>query len=313
MTSMSALPPTTANAPSPRSVRQGSRRDLLIIVNGHASRAGQASRWIAEVRAILGELGARVEARDTASKAQLLEALRAAQGRRVVLVGGDGTLSAAVNSGLELSELALIPAGRANNVARALGIPPDLRIAARMALQAPARPLDLLRVEAGGRVRYAIEGLSAGLQAEARRAYRGQNSGDLAAGTRALAGALRRYRPYRVELFTDGRELYRGAAAQVFLSNLPYFGFGFRVNPAANPRDGRLEAMVLPATSRAQALRLLVAARSGRHLGRPGVTVARAVGASITSPLPLACDATPLGVDSAAVTVEPGRLRIASP
>ena len=125
--------------------------------------------------------------------------------------------------------------------------------------------------------------------------------------------ALRRYRPYEVELHADGAGLYGGEAAQVFLSNLPYFGFGFRVNPAADPSDGLLEAIVLPAASRLDALRLLVAVRSGRHLGRPGVIVRRAAEATLAAPLPLACDATPLGVGSAAVTVEQGGVRIVSP
>ena len=46
-------------------------------------------------------------------------------------------------------------------------------------------------------------------------------------------------------LRVDGAPLFDGQAAQVFLSNLPYFGFGFHVDPVADPTDGRLEAIVL--------------------------------------------------------------------
>jgi diacylglycerol kinase family enzyme len=302
-----------ASASPPRAVRKTNTRDLFVAVNGRASSTGRAGRWLADLRTTLGKLGARVDARITDSESELRDALQQSAGRRVVLVGGDGTLSAAANAGVDLSEVALIPAGRANNVARALRIPLDPADAARVAVQAPAHPLDLLRVEAGGKLRYAVEALSAGLQAEARSAYRAHNSGDLLAGALALAGALRRYRPYEVELFADGGELYNGQAAQVFLSNLPYFGFGFRVNPAANPNDGLMEAIVLPAASRTDALRLLAAARSGRHLRRSGVVVRRAASATLVAAMPLACDATPLGVSSAVVTMEPGRLTIASP
>ena len=146
-----------------RAVGEATSRDLFVLVNGRASSTGEAGRWLADVRGMLGELGARVEARVTASEPELRDALQRAEGRRVVLVGGDGTLNAAVNAGVELREVALIPAGRANNVARALHIPLDPRSAARIAALAPARPLDLLRVEVGGKVRYAVEGLSAGL------------------------------------------------------------------------------------------------------------------------------------------------------
>jgi diacylglycerol kinase (ATP) len=232
---------------------------------------------------------------------------------RVVLVGGDGTIHAAANAPGPIPELALVPTGRANNIARALGIPARLDEAARIAASAPALPLDVLLVESGGEARYCVEGLSAGLQAEARAAYDGENSADLRAGVKAFAGALRRYRPYRVELEADGELVYEGEAAQVFLSNLPYFGFGFRVNPLARSADGLLEAIVLRAGSRIEALRLLAAAYRGRHLDHPGCELRRARSATLTSPLPLTCDATPLGAATATVTVRPGHLRLASP
>jgi diacylglycerol kinase (ATP) len=76
--------------------------------------------------ALLEKQGARAEALVTGSKDELWSVLRsaAAAGRRVVLVGGDGTVHAAANAPLSrLPELALVPTGRANNVARALGVP----------------------------------------------------------------------------------------------------------------------------------------------------------------------------------------------
>jgi diacylglycerol kinase (ATP) len=106
---------------------------------------------------------------------------------------------------------------------------------------------------------------------------------------------------------------FDGTAAQVFLSNLPYFGFGFRVDPAADPSDGRLEAIVLEGTTRRDVVRLLAAARDGRHLGRPGVTLTRASEARTERPLPLVADAVPLGVTTAVVTVAPGRLALVGP
>ena len=105
-------------------------------------------------------------------------------------------------------------------------------------------------------------------------------------------------------------EHFAGQAAQVFLANLPYFGFGFQVDPHADPPDRRLEAIVLSASTRRDVVRLLAAARDGRHLGRPGVTWAAAAGAQLTEPLPLVADAVPLGVTTARVDVVPGHLRI---
>jgi diacylglycerol kinase (ATP) len=271
------------------------RPDILVAVNGNASGSAEGERLLAEVSGELRRHGARAGGRVTASEDELRELLAEAEGRRVVLVGGDGTVHSAVNLGVELPELALIPAGRANNVARALGLPTDVSEAARIAATAPARPLDVLKVGTGGGCWYCVEALSAGLQADARAAYDGENSGDLRAGVRALGGALRRYKPYEVELQADGMPVHSDAAAQVFLSNLPYFGFGFEVG------------------SRAAALRMLLTVYRGRHLEGGRGSVRRTRRARLDTPLPLTCDGTPLGVGSASIAVEPGKLSIASP
>ena len=221
----------------------------------------------------------------------------------MVLVGGDGTLHAAANAPLrELPELALVPAGRANNVARALGIPTSRVGALSVAVQSPARPLDALRVATPDRFLYAIEAVSAGFQAEARAAYDSDNSADLRQGLRALVRAVRRYSPYRARVELDSGTFHSGDAAQLFFSNLPFFGFGFHVDPGADPADGRFEAIVLEARSRRRLLRLLAAARRGRHLGRSGVRRVPATRARLTEALPLVADAVPLGTTTATVS-----------
>ena len=267
--------------------------------------------------ALLQERGASADGAVTTSEAGLWEALRcaAAGGRRVVLVGGDGSLHAAANAPLDvLPELALIPAGRANNIARALGIPTARAAAAQVAATAPARALDALLVETPERRLYALEAVSAGFQAAARAGYRGENSADLRSGVRALVRALARYSPYRMRARLDGHESLRSdRGAQLFLSNLPFFGFGFEVAPGADPHDGHFDAILLEATGRTRLLALLAAAYRGRHVGRRGVQRQRAQSARVDTPLPLVADAVPLGVSTATVTVAAARLRVAAP
>jgi diacylglycerol kinase family enzyme len=101
-------------------------------------------------------------------------------------------------------------------------------------------------------------------------------------------------------------------AAQLLLCNLPYFGFGFEVDPGADPADARLEAIMIEARGRGRLLRLLAAARRGRHIGRRGVRRQSVARARLTEPLPLVADGVPLGVTTATVSVEPARLRVAS-
>jgi diacylglycerol kinase (ATP) len=103
------------------------------------------------------------------------------------------------------------------------------------------------------------------------------------------------------------------AAAQLFVSNLPYFGFGFDVDPGADPSDGRFELILIEARSRRRLLRLLGAARRGRHLGKRGVRREAGERVRLTEPLPLVADTEQLGTTTATVSVDHGRLRLAAP
>ena len=286
---------------------------VLAVVNGSASGAGDPDELLATVTRAIEGAGTHAEGVVTNSEGELRDALIEAGDRRVALVGGDGTLHAAVNQGIELPELALIPNGRANNIARALGVPIDLAGSASVAAHALSRPLDVLRVDTATERIWAVEGVSAGLQAEARSRYSGENSGDVRGGVQAFASALRDFRPYDLALHGDGGFAWEGGAAQVFLSNLPYFGFGFHVDPMARPRDGLLEAIVLEAESRIDVARLMWSVYRGRHVGRPGVRFARVHDAVLSGCVPLAGDGTPLGTGSATVSVEQGMVRMAAP
>ena len=293
-----------------------SRRRLLLVVNGRASGVDDPERTGDELRAGLEERGADADAVVTTSEEELWQVLRFAAEHdiRVVLVGGDGTPHAAANAPLRrLPELALVPAGRANNIARALGIPTTRDKALAVAAQMPARPIDALRVATPDRFVYALEAVSAGFQAEARAAYQADNSSDLRQGLRALVRALRRFRPYSAALRFDDGVASSDTVAQVFLSNLPYFGFGFEVAPGADPADGRFDAITLEARGRRRLLRLLLAARRGRHLAKRGVRRVSTARVQLTRPLPLVADAVPLGTTTATVSVEPARLRVAAP
>ena len=301
----------------PRNSREASKvGGLLVAVNRKASGLEDPEKTGRELVAVLEELGERADAVITRSEQELWDVLRSAEkhGQRVVLVGGDGTVHAAANAPLRrLPELALVPTGRANNVARALGIPVSRGEALAVAAGAPAQAIDALRVATPDRFVYAVEAVSAGFQAEARSGYEAENSADLVQGLKALVRAVRRYRPYSAGVELSTSRLRSSDAAQLFLSNLPYFGFGFEVDPGADPSDGRLEAILIEARGRGRLLRLLAAARRGRHIGRRGVSRVSATRARLTEPLPLVADAVPLGVTTATVSVEPARLRVASP
>lgn len=295
---------------SERSGVSATAKRVLAIVNARASGVHDPAALRHRVHAALVDAGAAPEVVATASIAELRSAMARADGRRVALVGGDGVLHAAANLDVALPELALIPAGRANNVARALSVPADLTSAARIAVHGVARPLDALEVRTPRRRLMAVEGVSAGFQAAGRARYHGENSGAVVKGGLALVGTLRELPHFSARLALDDRPASAVALEQLFFSTLPYFSFGLRVDPLADVRDGVAEAIVMHAASRRRVVRLLLAARRGRHVDFDGVELSRWRRAELLDPLPLAADGEPLGTTTARLSVVPGALRV---
>ncbi len=287
-------------------------RRLTVVVNGRASGVADADAVGTRARAVLERAGARrVTIAVTQDLDDLARAIEATGDGRVVLAGGDGAVHAFANHSGPLPEVALLPAGRANNIARSLGIPVDWERAAGIAVAAAARPVDALEVQTPERTVVAVEGVSAGFHAAARHRYTADNSAALGEGLHALAAELGAFHPYGARIALDGSPWHDGELAQVFFANLPLFGFGFRVDPFAHADDGLLEAVLLRARTRTAVTRLLADARRGTHVQRPSVSWARAEEALIVTPLPMVADAEPLGVTTASVRSLPALLRMA--
>lgn len=287
------------------------RRRVQVVVNANASGIDGVRSTMRDATDALEHAGAETSVVATGSLRELADAVAESDGRRLVLVGGDGAVHAAANAGAT-GELALLPAGRANNIARSLGIPSSWPSAAALAVGAPAQPLDLLAVETADRNLLAVEGFSAGFQAAARSRYRGANSADLGAGVVALVRALATHRPYAAELDVD-REALSRSTSQLFISNMPLFGFGFRVAPGARPDDGEADLVVLPPRSRGRILPELARVRRGTHLAGGRALLRRVRRVELRSPLPLVADAEVLGNGTAVVELVPGALRLARP
>jgi len=285
--------------------------ELQVIVNANASGVDSVRSVIRDAREALDHAGARSSAVATRSLDELAAVIASTRDRRLVLVGGDGAVHAAANAGRG-GEFALLPAGKANNIAHALGLPRQWDPAAALAVRETARPLDLLAVEAAGQRVLAVEGVSAGFQAAARSRYRADNSADVRAGVAALLRALARHRPYDVELTIDGEE-HALRTSQLFVSNMPLFGYGFLVAPRALPDDGEADLVALPPLSRARILPALASVRRGTHLADERALTRRVKRVELRSRLPLVADAEVLGEGTATIELLPGALRLARP
>jgi diacylglycerol kinase (ATP) len=303
--------PVAPHAPArqPRPLRSLSPH-LLLVANGNASGLGRNPELVADSARLLRSTGARVESLVTTSLDELELALATAE-RRVVLLGGDGSLHAAANVQGPKPELALIPGGRANNVARSLGVPFDLDAAARLAVEGRARPIDAIAARTGGSTYLAVEGVSVGFHALARSQYHGKNSADTAAGIRVGLGALARFEPITMAVGLDGScELMR--LAQLFVVNMPLFGPGLRVSPSADPADGLLDVVALEGAGRRSLFPLAASLRRGTHLERDGVRAfrARSVRISTRGVSPVIADTTNLGTGTVELTAVPNALEL---
>jgi diacylglycerol kinase family enzyme len=284
----------------------------IVAVNGRASGLHDPEVVLDAIVAATAGTGVDVRGVVTDGEDDVRDAIDAAAGGRLILAGGDGSVHFALNEATGPIEIGLVPMGRANNIARSLGLPRDVPRAARVAMTAEARPVDVLRVETPERSLIGIEGVSAGLHAAARMRYDAPDSSHLLEGVSAFAGALAHYEPWRLELELDGKLAYEGDAAGVFLSNFPLFAYGFKIDPLADVADGRLAAVILEAENRHRVARLVLSAFRGTLRGRPNVTVAPAHEAILTTPVPMVCDSEVLGTTTASVRVEQGLLKIAA-
>jgi diacylglycerol kinase family enzyme len=222
------------------------------------------------------------------------------RGDVVVAVGGDGMLSSvagpvAASGGV----LGLLPAGRGNDFARALGLPADPAALADVLLRGTASRVDLLRVAVGGAERVAVGSIYAGVDARAgelvdRAQWLPRRGQYPYAAVRSLLG----YRPGRYVVTVDGVEL-RPTAATVVVANSPCYGSGMRIAPAASLTDGRLDVVVIEAASRLALVRALPKVYDGAHVDLPQVSTRTGtvveVRGTAGAPVPVGADGEPLG------------------
>lgn len=235
--------------------------------------ASGAIRDPADIVALLRSAGA-TEVRSFALGEE--EAAARSGADRMVVAGGDGTIGpsalAAADGGVPL---AVLPAGTANDFARALGLPLDLEQAARVALSPTptTRPVEVC-VTADGRP--FVNAANAGLAVRAAREARGLKArlGPLAYGLGAVRAGLRAP-AIEVDVTLDGRPFFSGAAWQVAVSGTGHFGGGSAVGDT-DPDDGLLDVTVVPAGARIALARRAYGMRRGTLDAQHGVPHARA-------------------------------------
>jgi YegS/Rv2252/BmrU family lipid kinase len=227
----------------------------------------------------------------------------------LLVFGGDGTVHEVAN-GLPLGGdgplVGLLPAGTGNDLARAIGMPPDPVAAAAELPDARPRALDLL--DCGPR--RAANGINAGFAAAATEALSRQVKRILGPAAYLVGGVWAGLNPptwpARVEV--DGRAV-EGDALAVVVGNGGSFGGGHWLIPDADLGDGLLDVLVVPADASK--------AKLARHLAKdqrlPGdLPRLRGPAATLVTDMPCRLDGEPLPTPGS-VAVLPAAWRVLAP
>lgn len=234
--------------------------------------------------------------------------MRLAPGSRVIVAGGDGTLQQLLPAlHARQLELALLPCGTGNDLARALGLRHwNWQAALRHGMSAPARRIDLGLVEFEQGSQLFLSSLAVGFDAAVgARAHTAP--GWLRGMPRYLWATLAEIghlRLYQVRLSVDGRLNHEGQVLFASCLNTPTYASGMPVAPSARIDDGQLELVRVGQFGRLGALAAMPLLLAGQHLRHPRIAMHRFARLEIQSPapLPLALDGEPMAA-AAAFTV----------
>lgn len=178
----------------------------------------------------------------------------------VIVAGGDGTLNAVAPGLLETNlPLGIIPTGTANDLARTLGIPEDLKAAAEVIATGYTRTVDLGSVNDHPFFNVASIGLSVELTHVLTRDFK-RRFGKAGYALAAL-GVLARSKPFYATIRSAERSV-RVSTLQIAVGNGRYYGGGNMIEKSAAIDDQHLDLYSLEF---AKAWKLALLARSFRY------------------------------------------------
>jgi YegS/Rv2252/BmrU family lipid kinase len=246
---------------------------LTLLVNP-VSASGRALKLLPRIEAALDANRAAFRVQKTKSLEHGVEqALLAMEAGEVpVVVSGDGLLGA-VGGAMAGSEvpLGLVPAGRGNDLARALGIPEEPEAAVAVLLAGKSRRIDV--GEANGKRFLGI--VSVGFDSECNRLA---NEIHWLHGNAVYAYSMPRtligWRPARFTI-AIGEERKRISGYFVAVANNSVYGGGMYIAPEASLEDGEFDVVSIGEGGKLRFLWGLRDVLKGTHLDREEVSVFR--------------------------------------
>ena len=288
-------------------------RRFALLVNPSSS-GGRAARSLPAALAELDRHGARhrtIETRSLEHAAE--EAVRAGeQGETVAALGGDGIIRpiAGALAGKDAS-LAILPAGRGNDLARVLGIPADPTEAARIAVEGDEWEMDVAEVDGTPYVGIASLGFDSICNRIA------NDTKIIKGGLVYLYSALRTLAGWKAASFqvtVDG-ERHEVTGYTVAVGNSKAYGGGMYLLPDAELDDGLLDVLMISDHGKLTFLRGLARVFKGTHLDSPHARLARGSVVEVRADRQFVvyADGDPVGATPATMRVKRRCLRVIVP
>ncbi|GAA4440041.1 diacylglycerol kinase family lipid kinase [Ravibacter arvi] len=195
---------------------------------------------------------------------------------KVLLVaGGDGSIRAVIGSLIRRvpegrpPTIGIIPLGTANNISRTFAIPRDPERAIDLLRESTARSLDVGRVEGLSQTDFFVEGMGIGVFPALIRKMDKIGNPDgpvderLAIALEMLADIAQTFEPLSLGIKADG-VVYDGDYLLVEVMNTRSIGPNLVLAGNADPGDGILDLVLIPAAHRMKLLRHVRAMQNGR-------------------------------------------------
>lgn len=297
------------------------------IVNPNAGNGKGRKDW-ERISSLLERSSIAVTGQFTESKGQAIDFARKAIEagyRKIISIGGDGTLNEVVNGVLTQTAcpsnevaLALIPVGTGNDWGRMFGIPLVYEGAVNVIRENKQLLHDagVITYHTGNEkhTRYFIN--IAGLGFEAMVVTRTNKAKDKGRSNKAiyfynLLASLISYKKTEADITIDGRTT-RSRVFSINVGNGRYCGGGMRQTPDAIPDDGLLDITVIKEFGRIEIIRNLQLLYDGTILSHPKVDGYRTSSMKVTSGAILyaEADGESLGHTPLEFSVMPGALRV---
>ncbi len=243
---------------------------------------------------------------------EICQSIPASEQVRVAVAGGDGTVREAGMAFSEtLNELAIIPTGSGNGIARHFKIPMRTHQALDLALQGSSIHVDTMRINQSpclGIGGVGFDGQIAALFSQSK--HRGPVS-----YARLIIAHFAAYKPAVYTISANGKTWDQKALAIIF-ANTSQFGNNARISPTSNTTDGVFELCIIKEAPVQSVPIIAYRLFMGDLSASKYVDTIRTDNASISNPSqqPLHCDGDPSGAPANInVSIVPASLKMVTP